>query len=177
MWDEADKAYFAEWLTRVISQSVLTPGGCWVWQGPVNTKGYGTNSWRSKSQTIHRRVFELTRGVRLTTEQFACHTCDERRCWNPAHLFQGDAKANNNDCAGKGRHHNAVKTHCKYGHEFTPENTTYSDTGTGSIARGCKTCDRIRSKSESYVKWRRAYQKRKRHEKKAAAQKEVSISG
>jgi hypothetical protein len=35
----------------------------------------------------------------------------------------------------------AVKTHCKWGHEFTPENTR-----TDSGQRRCRACERERSK-------------------------------
>jgi hypothetical protein len=35
-----------------------------------------------------------------------------------------------------------LKTHCKYGHEFTPTNTRVNPNG----ARACRACDRIRSR-------------------------------
>lgn len=38
-----------------------------------------------------------------------------------------------------GNHHQARKTHCKHGHEFTPENTRRR-----SNRRWCLTCERIR---------------------------------
>ncbi len=35
------------------------------------------------------------------------------------------------------RHHNAEKTHCKYGHEFTPENTLLRNDGKVRVCRPC----------------------------------------
>ena len=39
--------------------------------------------------------------------QFVCHACDNPCCVNPSHLWEGDAKANNEDAATKG--HKAKK--------------------------------------------------------------------
>lgn len=165
--------YRASWLARVTAKSVVNENGCRLWQGHVNSKGYGMTTYRSKTVAIHRKVLGWKLGLDLSTIQFSCHTCDERRCWNEDHLFLGDAKANNNDCAAKGRHHNAVKTHCKYGHEFTPENTAYHDSGTGSIARTCLSCAAIRGRSEESLRRAREYQKRLREQRKR--EKEASI--
>lgn len=40
---------------------------------------------------------------------------------------------------GRGAH-NAVKTHCKHGHEFTPENTKPKAHRNGKVYRECRTC-------------------------------------
>lgn len=159
--------YNSRWFERLMKRTVVNAKGCFVWQGPVTRKGYPGQAHRDWRTAGHRIVYMLTHGLELVTEQLVCHTCDERRCWNPGHLFLGTAGDNNKDCAAKGRHHNSVKTHCKYGHPYDEANTDFRELGTGSIARTCKTCEVIRMKKDSYIEWRRNYQRRRRAEKKA----------
>jgi hypothetical protein len=47
---------------------------------------------------------------------------------------------------GRGAHH-AAKTHCKQGHEYTPENTRLDKRG----CRICRTCTRARKKKHRWT--------------------------
>jgi hypothetical protein len=77
-------------------------GECWPWRGTVLPKGYP----RLK---VARRQFLATRlalhfaGRPISTGQYACHSCDNPRCVNPAHLFAGSHSANMLDMYAKGR--------------------------------------------------------------------------
>ena len=51
-------------------------------------------------------------------------------------LVWGTAEENQQDRVEHGHHHYAVRTHCNYGHEYTPENTIIRPGG----ARRCRTC-------------------------------------
>ncbi len=59
-------------------------------------------------------------------------------------LRWGTSSENSFDVVRHGHHHGAVKTHCKRGHEFTPENTDLQSKGRG---RSCRTCNLARAKA------------------------------
>lgn len=67
------------------------------------------------------------------------HTCDNPRCVDLDHLFEGSNSDNIKDCVSKGRNPEASKTHCKNGHEFTERNT-YVRTSRGWTERMCRRC-------------------------------------
>lgn len=136
----APEVYDEHWTKRVMARVKQDENGCWIWQGSQHGKGYGQTAYRGLTVRIHRKLYEITRGVRLKPETLVCHTCDVRQCCNPTHLFIGTAKDNNQDCGRKGRHHNSVKTHCKRGHPYDEANTYITPEG----LRNCKVCSRAR---------------------------------
>lgn len=168
-----DAEYTAAWIAHVRSRCVVTGSGCWEWQGFCNYKGYGMNSFRGKNRHLHRLMYQAVKGP-IPPKHFVCHRCDVRHCCNPDHLFIGTAADNNRDCGNKGRHHNSVKTHCKRGHEFTPENTYLKVTPTTTM-RSCLECQRIVHKKPTHVEWRRQYQRKRREAKKAARAAGASV--
>lgn len=136
-------------------------GSCWVWLGGQGKQGYGQLRWRgSSSMGAHRVAYEELRGP-VPNGLHLDHLCRNRLCVNPDHLEPVTPVVN--ILRGFGAHaQNARKTHCKRGHEFTPENT-YLIAGGG---RACRACWRANpDKSRLY---RRAYKDRKRAAARAA---------
>lgn len=79
---------------------------CWEWQGHRDPRGYGRLSRHGVKSTpilAHRYSWYLTTGQMPSSGQYVCHHCDNPPCVNPAHLFLGAAKDNNDDKLAKGR--------------------------------------------------------------------------
>jgi HNH endonuclease len=139
-------------------------GDCFIWTGKTGSNGYGAITisvdGRRKCRALHRVSYEEFIGPIPDGYQVdhACHSdnpeacpgrpnCLHILCWNPEHLravtrlenMQG-RKSQPGWLARNGRR----KTHCKRGHEFTPENTYVPPNN--PYAQVCKECRNLRSR-------------------------------
>lgn len=74
---------------------------CWLWKGAAGPHGYGTFWVAGKYYRAHRFAWQLEHGAVPT--EFICHTCDNRLCVRPSHLFVGTHQENMKDMQRKGR--------------------------------------------------------------------------
>jgi hypothetical protein len=126
--------------------------GCWNWTAATSV-GYGVMRYLGRNEFVHRIAAHLWLGYDFADKKREiCHRCDNRRCFNPKHLFIGTRLDNVRDAMSKGRHYVMPrKTHCKRGHLLTPETVYTYDSGKW---RTCKKCVRIRhAQWEERQKW------------------------
>lgn len=77
--------------------------GCLEWQLSLYDDGYGQAKWNGKQQPAHRIVWMIANNVILKSDEYVCHTCDNRKCIKLEHLFLGNALINSIDMINKGR--------------------------------------------------------------------------
>jgi HNH endonuclease len=137
--ESLEKRFYAN-----IKVNLLDIHGCIEWQKYLRN-GYGQISDKQMlsahvvSYTLHYGKSPNGRYMQID------HTCRNRACVNPHHLeivSQSQNILRGNSFAAK----NARKTHCKNGHEFTPENTYIRKYGVSTGGRCCKECWKIRNR-------------------------------
>lgn len=90
----------------LLRRRVLDPEtGCWNWPGAKYPNGYGIIFIaRGRSRlSVHRLAAHIWLGFDIDSKKLICHHCDNPACFNPTHLFVGDARLNILDCIKKGR--------------------------------------------------------------------------
>jgi hypothetical protein len=100
---------------------------------------------QNKGVDVHTLVLEAFEGQRPRGTE--CRHLDDVKTNNRlANLLWGTHSENCIDKVRNGRDPNARKTHCRAGHEYSPENTVICERGDGRTFRGCRLCrlDRTR---------------------------------
>lgn len=113
---------------RVASRITFADDGCWLWNGAVQSRGYGSVGDGGRTHLAHRWVYERLVGPipdGLTID----HLCRVKRCVNPDHLEPVTAAVNLRRWADG-------ITHCPRGHAYDDVNTYVNPRG----ERQCRAC-------------------------------------
>lgn len=109
-------------------------GPCWIWTGTTVGGGYGRMSVGGREMLVHRWAYE--RFVGPVPDRYDLdHLCCNKSCVNTAHLEA--VTHQENTLRGVRR------PQCKYGHEYTPENSINRPNG----SRICRQCERARKQT------------------------------
>jgi hypothetical protein len=104
---ELSGAQVASVQARIRRLSTVDPEtGCWNWNGTRCSSGYGRMKVPGRSHVpfkAHRVAYEVFVAPITDEALVCCHTCDNRRCVNPEHLWLGTANDNWRDAIVKGR--------------------------------------------------------------------------
>ena len=84
------------------SYQPVPEAGCWLWEGNMHSKGYGSFEFMRKTQSAHRVSWLIHFGD-IPDKLYVLHKCDTRCCVNPNHLFLGTPKDNTQDMIRKKR--------------------------------------------------------------------------
>lgn len=75
---------------------------CWEWFKSKFSNGYGSMRLDGRRAMPHRVIYELTYGS-IPNKLCVLHSCDNRTCCNPDHLWLGTQADNMHDMKKKGR--------------------------------------------------------------------------
>jgi hypothetical protein len=125
----------------------VAESGCWLWTGGTTSAGYGQVRGGTGGQVyVHRVAYEIAKGP-IPDGLVIDHLCFVVNCVNPDHLEAVTQAENARRAFRAGlwfprvATENAQRTHCRRGHEFTPENTYV-----WRNHRTCVICRRARQK-------------------------------
>ncbi len=131
-------------LRSIMTRTEVDEGGCWNWTGSSYVEtGYARYEIGGKTYKVYRLMCHFFNGG-VPPHLVVDHRCENKRCVNPAHLEAVPIGVNTMR-GDNARKRAARQTHCKRGHEFTPENTLMQRARDGELRqRACKACAQMR---------------------------------
>lgn len=149
---------------KIVERPGLAGPPCWIYTGrDVSANGYHRVKVDGERVMVHRWMWEQTYGP-IAPGLEIDHLCRNPACCNPDHL-EPVTPAVNKYRGFSPWGINKRKTHCKRGHEFTPENTKR----VGKDGRSCRECIRIRQATYQAKRTQRQRERRAAARKVAAA--------
>jgi hypothetical protein len=79
------------------------PDGCWLWTGALFRDGYGAFRVPRGNVRAHRLSWALANRTPVPSGLVIRHTCDVKKCVNPAHLASGTPQDNSDDAVARKR--------------------------------------------------------------------------
>lgn len=101
---------FSEEFVARFEAKILKTEQCWEWTASCAGRGYGQMKLpkQRRQEYAHRLAYMIYIGA-IPEKREVCHSCDNPKCCNPAHLFLGTSHDNHADMVSKNRHLAGVK--------------------------------------------------------------------
>lgn len=84
--------------------------GCWLWAGPLNSRGSPIMQINTKQKSAHTQIFQKEFGTTLKQGQFILRQCDNKFCVNPSHMTIGGFTDRKRNPVRKYTHHKQTLT-------------------------------------------------------------------
>lgn len=105
-----EKHHISKFWSKVAKAGPLE---CWEWKAGISGTGYGAFWHAGKTLKAHRVALELS-GAGNGNGLLCTHSCDNRKCCNPAHLKWGTSTDNVREMFQRNKEHvNANKNHMR----------------------------------------------------------------
>ena len=136
-------------IARIFEQMRVSKDGCWEWTGRLTPAGYGTIGVNGGSHRLHRLIYAWLFGPLPVGHGWHVDhlVCDNRKCFNPAHLKLVTARVN--ILRGSGVTAQQVRrTHCPQGHPYSGANLAIRSDG---ARRRCRACSKAQGKAKYWA--------------------------
>lgn len=101
IWSKASKTERLRAMTEKFEKYVIRQEGCWDWSGCIHHSGYAP--FKALKQMFAHVASWIIHNGPIKKGLHVLHSCDNKKCTNPKHLFLGTPKDNTQDMLQKGR--------------------------------------------------------------------------
>ncbi len=82
-----------EEIKLILESNSSMKGDCLEWNARLNASGYGYFYFLKKNWLVHRASYDLNVGI-VNENSYICHKCNNRKCLNHSHLYEGTPQSN-----------------------------------------------------------------------------------
>ena len=83
-----------EMKNKLLKRRRILENGCWEWTGAISGNGYGYLKDHGSTFKVSRLSLRFFAPERFNHELLVLHTCNNKKCFNPDHLYSGTLRDN-----------------------------------------------------------------------------------